>query len=40
MSLGQLAKAHYISLTSAGRVLKQAETVCPQKPPGSVTASA
>ncbi len=40
MSLGQLAKAHHISRTSVGRVLKQAETACPKKPPGSVTASA
>jgi DNA invertase Pin-like site-specific DNA recombinase len=40
LSLGQLAKTHRISRTSVGRVLKQAETACPKKPPASAAATA
>jgi DNA invertase Pin-like site-specific DNA recombinase len=40
LSLGQLAKTHRISRTSVGRVLKQADTACPKKPPASAAATA
>jgi DNA invertase Pin-like site-specific DNA recombinase len=40
LSLGQLAKTHRVSRTSIGRVLKQAETACPKKPPASAAATA
>ena len=40
MSLGQLAKSYRVSRTSIGRVIRQAETACPKKPPASAAATA